>query len=131
MVWFAVLVNDYDANGQIFWKTLAPCTKNRCFYEIVYEDGDREDMNERELKAGLELYSTLPERHDKVVESEQSDNMISDSEGSEYNLASDEEHKRQQKKKNKLKDAQRKDMHSEKTNTWRPRTSLTWTCMVL
>jgi hypothetical protein len=83
----------------------------RRFHEIVYEDDDREDLNERGLKAGLELYSTLPERYEKSLESEQSDKNISDSEGSEYNLESDEKHKQQQKKKNKTKDAQRKDKH--------------------
>ncbi len=92
----------------VFKGTVMTATKlrGRFLYHIVYEDGDSEDLNDKELKEGHEMYNTQTgEAFQSKTINEGQDDIASEkchsggeTEGSEYGL-SDEEEKRVSKKK--------------------------------
>ena len=73
--------------------------RGRYLYHVVYEDGDSEDMNDKELLKGHEMYnrqtektfqtSAIFDKHDEV-ESE-NDNSGGETEGSAYGDSDEEE----------------------------------------
>jgi hypothetical protein len=95
----------------VFKGTVMTATKQRgrYLYHIVYEDGDSEDLNDKELREGHEMYNTQTEKafHSSDINGKDeaigSDKDISggETEGSEYSM-SDEDEKRVLKKKRKI-----------------------------
>ena len=92
----------------IFEGSVTPAIKKRgrFLYHVVYEDGDEEDLNDKEFREGYELLHQTKNDTLKTVSEElaqedsENDNEKSggDTEGSEYDMSEDEDRKRKLKK---------------------------------
>jgi hypothetical protein len=86
--------------------TTAIKKRGRFLYHVVYEDGDEEDLNDKEFREGYELLhqsnndtlKTVSEELAQEDSDNDNDKSGGDTEGSEYDMSEDEDRQRKRKK---------------------------------